>query len=343
VDALVHAGFPVVPIHPNVVKASRPRYSTTGNKSDRGDAYLIADLLRTDGHRFRPLRPLSDDMRALRTLVRGRDELVATRTALTNQFHALLGSFWPGATEVFFGLDSNIALAFLERYPTPKAAVGLGEKRLAAFLKEHGYCGGKTAKDLLERLRSKPVGTPGDQELAAKATLVGTFISMVRTTMAEIQRLKKLIEAKVEALPDGRILSSFPRAGRINAAQILSELGDDRAKFATEDALAAEAGVAPVTYASGKMRGVAFRHACNKRLRQALVLFADNSRHASAWAADVYKRARARGCDHPHATRVLARAWVRVLWRCWQDGVPYDPKAHNGAKRVEKDAKRLAS
>jgi len=99
-------------------------------------------------------------------------------------------------------------------------------------------------------------------------------------------------------------------------------------RFQTNDQLAAEAGVAPVTYASGKSRGVGFRWACNKRLRRALTCFADNSRHASAWAADVYARARARGCDHPHAVRILARAWVRVLWRAWTDRRPYNPNKH---------------
>ncbi|MFX9273029.1 transposase, partial [Acinetobacter baumannii] len=83
----------------------------------------------------------------------------------------------------------------------------------------------------------------------------------------------------------------------------------------TEDQLAAEAGVAPVTHASGKSRSVAFRWACNKNLRQAITTFADNSRHASAWAADIYRRARDRGCKHPHAIRILARAWCRILWK----------------------------
>ncbi|MGC5844985.1 transposase [Mesorhizobium abyssinicae] len=113
---------------------------------------------------------------------------------------------------------------------------------------------------------------------------------------------------------------SFPRAGKICAAQITAELGDVRARFQSEDHLAAEAGVAPVTYQSGKSRAVAWRWACNKRLRAAVTCFADNSRHASPWAAKVYQDARKRGCRHPHAVRILARAWLRILWRAWQDG-----------------------
>lgn len=120
VDALVEAGFLVVPVHPNVVKACRSRYSTVHAKSDPADAYILADLLRTDGHRFEPLRPLSDEVRALRSLVRGRDDLVAERVALANQLRSLLESYWPGAVAVFGSIDAAIALDFVERYPTPR-------------------------------------------------------------------------------------------------------------------------------------------------------------------------------------------------------------------------------
>ena len=152
--------------------------------------------------------------------------------------------------------------------------------------------------------------------------------------MGEIAKLSSWVEHAVAELPDGKIVMSFPRTGRINAAQILAELGDVRERFPTENQFAAEAGVAPVTHASGKSRGVVFRWACNKNLRQAITCFADNSRHASSWAADIYARARQRGCKHAHAVRILARAWVLVLWRAWQDGTDYDPAKHRAATRI---------
>ena len=114
---------------PNAVKATRPRYRSHGGKSDASDAYVLADLLRTDGHRFQPLAPQSDEIRALRALVRGRDDLVATRVQLANQLRSLLESFWPGAAAVFADIDSPIALAFIQRYPTPESASRLGPKR----------------------------------------------------------------------------------------------------------------------------------------------------------------------------------------------------------------------
>jgi len=331
VDTLVHAGLDVVPIHPNVVKATRPRYSAAGGKSDPGDAFLLADLLRTDGHRFRSLQPPSDDTRALRTLVRGRDDLVAQRVALANQLRALLERVWPGAARIFADVDSPIALAFLARYPTAHSAARLGEHRLARFLGQHSYCGRRSPRELLARLQAAPASPLGDSEAEAAGDLVRCLVAVLTPLGAQIQQLGAAITAALHQHPDALVVQSLPRGGTINAAQILAELGDERQRFTSADQLAAEAGVAPVTHASGKHHGVTFRWACNKRLRAALTTFADNSRHASAWAAAVYQRALARGCDHPHAIRILARAWVRVLWRCWQARTPYDVTRHGGA------------
>lgn len=334
VDTLVAAGHPVVPIHPNVVKASRPRYRAAGGKSDGGDAYLLADLLRTDGHRFRPLSPLSDEIKGLRALVRGRDDLVAMRVGLANQLRSLLESFWPGAAAIFADVDSPIALSFLGKYPTPEATARLGRKRLAAFLAQHSYCGRRSPDELLARLRAAPTGLADAIEAEARGEIVRALVAVLAPLVERIAELSARIRHVVAELPDGRIVMSFPRTGQICAAQILAELGDDRARFLTADQLAAEAGLAPVTYQSGKSRGVGFRWACNRRLRSALTCFADNSRHASAWAANIYNRARARGCRHPHAIRILGRAWCRILWRAWTERTPYDPARHGALQAI---------
>ncbi|HTT42522.1 MAG TPA: IS110 family transposase [Steroidobacteraceae bacterium] len=331
VDSLVETGYTVVPIHPNIVKATRPRYSSAAAKSDRSDALLLADLLRTDEHRFRPLTPECDALKALRALVRTRDDLIATRIELANQLRALLESFWPGAAAIFADIDSPIALAFLLRYPTPGSAAHLGEKRLASFLAQHRYCGRRGSAELLQRLRSAPLGRCGGLESQAKGELVRCLSSVLTTLVEQLRQISSRIEHEVAALEDGQRLMSFPRIGRINAAQLLAELGCVRARFPTDSALACEAGVSPVTRQSGKSHAVVFRWACNKRLRVALTTFAHNSTRASPWAAAIYARARARGIDHPHAIRILARAWVRVLWRTWTDHQPYDPTKHRNA------------
>lgn len=342
VDTLLDAGFPVVPVHPNILKASRPRYSAAQGKTDDGDAFMLADVLRTDGHRLRHLRPLSDETKALRALVRTRDDLVDQRLALANRLRAVLDSFWPGAGAVFADVDSAIALAFLKRYPTPRTAAHLGQKRLAAFLAERGYCGRRSAAELLERLRREPAGLTHDLECAARGQAVLALVAVLEPIVAQVAALSAAVEHAIEAHSDGAIVMSFPRTGRVNAAQILAELGDDRARFTSPDHLAAEGGAAPVTNESGKHRGVSFRWACNKRLRKALSMWADNSRHGSAWAAGVYRTARDRGCNHPHAVRILARAWVRVLWRCWQNRQPYDERVHRAAQPSLRKLKEAA-
>jgi transposase len=338
VDALVETGHTVFPIHPNIVKATRPRYRSHGAKSDATDAYLLADLLRTDGHRFKPLTPQGDEIRALRALVRGRDDLIATRVQLANQLRSLLESFWPGAAAVFADVDSPIALAFIERYPTPASAARLGPRRMAAFCAQHAYSGRRGPQELLQRLHAAATGHAGELETDANGELARSLALILTRLVEQIRLLSSRIEHHVASLDDGRLLMSFPRAGRICAAQILAELGSQRARFDSHERLAAEAGVTPITYQSGKSKSVAFRWACNHRLRAAITCLADNSRHASAWAAAIYANARARGCDHPHAVRILARAWLRVIWRAWIDHRPYDPQRHLAALQLATSA-----
>lgn len=338
VDALVEAGHQVFPIHPNAVKASRPRYRSHGAKSDASDAYLLADLLRTDGHRWAPLSPQSDSIRALRALVRARDDLVDSRIALANQLRSTLEAFWPGAASIFAAIDSPIGLAFLRRYPSPAKAARLTEAQLGRFCRAQHYSGRRSASQLLARLRTAPPGHTTDITTAAMADVVLALVNVLDRLVTQLAALTRRIEHLVESLPDGRIIMSFPRAGRVCAAQILAEMGDVRERYPSEDRLAAEAGVVPLTYESGKTRCVGFRWACNHRLRRAITCLADNSRHANLWARGIYTSARQRGCDHPHAVRILARAWLRVIWRAWVDHRPYDPQLHLGAIKASAQA-----
>ena len=331
VDALVDAGHQVFPIHPNAVKASRPRYRSHGAKSDASDAYLLADLLRTDGHRWRALAPQSDAIRALRALVRSRDDLVGARVAAANQLSSTLQAFWPGAACIFADIASPIGLAFLRRYPSPSSAKRLSEAQLLRFCQRQHYSGRRSAAALLGRLRAAAAGHVGAQTEQAMTQVVRSLVAVLESIVKHIAELTRRIERFMNSLPDGLLMMSFPRAGQVCAAQILAELGDVRERFPSADRLAAEAGAVPVTYQSGKTRSVAFRWACNHRLRQAVTCLADNSRHANEWAKGIYQAARARGCDHTHAVRILARAWLRVIWRAWTDRKPYDPSLHGSA------------
>jgi transposase len=333
IDRLLAAGHPVVPIHPHAFHATRPRWSASKAKSDPGDSYKLADYLRTEGHRLRRLEPLSAETASLQALVRMRDDHVTAKVAATNQFRALLERHWPGATSIFARLDSDIALAFLNDYPTPASAARLGEARMTMFCRRHHYSGRRPAAELVERLRQAPAPT-GVVDDRTLTELVHAQTRLLRTLLTTIAELDATIGAALLDHSKARLLAPMPRIGEINLAQIVAEIGPILDRAIDVHHACTETGTAPVTRASGKSAGVAFRWAVNKRARAALHVYADNSRHASPWAAALYNDARARGKRHPHAIRILARAWIRVMWACWHTNTPYDATRHRAEQRL---------
>jgi transposase len=336
IERLLDAGLTVVAVHPNQVVAMRPRYSVAGGKSDGFDSFVLAELARTDSHRFRVLEPDGDQTKALRSLTRAREGLVRTRVGLANQLRDQLACFWPGAARVFSSVDSQIALAFLRRYPSPQDARGLGEQRLQAFLQRHGYPGRKPASELLKRLRAGAEGRAEELELHARRQVVLALVSALEPIVARISELTVEIRHHLEAHPDGQTFRSLfiAKDSWLCAATMLTEIGDCRERYPTYRELAADAGQAPVAVESGKSRHAKFRWACDHRLRGAFDVLADASRHHNPWAADIYTRARARGASHAHATRILGRAWSQIIWRLWHDHDTYDPLQHTALQRL---------
>jgi transposase len=333
VDALMGAGLEVVVIASRQVKALRERYGSAGNKDDALDAYVLADVLRTDGGRLRALSPDSPATLTLRALVRARKDLVGHRVALANQLRAHLAIVFPGAVGLFAEIDSPISLRFLTRFPSAASADWLSERRLGSWLRANGYCGRRSAGELYRHLVDAPAGLLGEEGRARGAVsdaLVGALVGV----REQIVALEARIAEALALHPDGAIFTSLPRSGTVRAAALLAEIGDCRERFPSPESLACLAGAAPSTRASGRHRAVTFRWAADKKLRDALIDFAGDSRHANPWAADLYARARARGKTNPHAERILARSWCGVIWRCWHDRVPYDPERHRALQRL---------
>jgi len=171
--------------------------------------------------------------------------------------------------------------------------------------------------------------------MRTRRQIVLRLVGSLQVLVEQVNELEREIAEALHAHPDGEIFSAFfrKRESVICAATLLSEIGDCRARYPHRDAIAADGGHAPVAVESGKRHSAKFRWACNKRLRVALATLADSTRHWNPWAADRYAKARAAGKDHPHAIRVLGRAWSRILWRCWQDRTPYDPARHTGLQQ----------
>ena len=342
VDALPGAGVTVVVISPNQAKNLRGRYGSAGNKDDRFDAYVLADTLRTDRARLAPLTPDSPATVSLRRACRARKDLVSHRVALANQLRAHLRNAFPGAVGLFAEIDSPISLKFLARFESQDRASWLSPRRLTAWLASAGYCGRVDPAVLYPRLAAAPRGAAGDDG-AAQACVTLALHAVLITLAEQIKALSEQIGEQLALHADAHVFTSLPRSGTVRAARLLAETGDCRARFPTPESLACLAGAAPSTRQSGTMRTVSFRWACDKQLRDAVTDFAGDSRRASPRAADLYNRARARGHDHPHAVRILARAWLFVIWHCWQDQVAYDPARHRALQRLlQQDQQRAA-
>jgi len=336
VAALMEDGFEVVVVSSRSVKALRERYHAAGNKSDRSDAYVLADCLRTDGHRWSSLKPDTPATVTLRAHVRARKNLIETRVATCNQLRAHLRVVFPGVVGLFSDLDSAISLRFLERFPSASRAAWLSEKRLGAWLRTNGYSGRKTPAELYARLTTAPHGVIDDGGTRAAVALA--YVAVLKTLRAQIDELDRRIAELLDHHPDTHIFTSLPRSGTIRAATLLAEMGDCRDRFPTPETFVSLAGAAPSTRASGRHRVVTFRRAADKKLRDALCDFAGDSWRANPWAETRYRQLRAAGKTHPHATRILARSWAHIIWRCWQDHTAYDPAKHTALQRLTPQA-----
>src|SRR5438270_11586245 len=201
VERLLEAGVRVLALHPNQVKAARDRFRASGGKSDQFDRFVLCELARTDSHRFRILEPDSDQTKALRALVRAREDLVGARVALANQLRAELGRCWTGPIGLFSAIDSPISLAFLARYPSPADARALGEKRMAAFLNGRHYSSRKTAAELLGRVRSAAIGRTGEVETRARRSVGVRLVATPQTLVTQIAGLEAEISHALDMHP----------------------------------------------------------------------------------------------------------------------------------------------
>lgn len=144
----------------------------------------------------------------------------------------------------------------------------------------------------------------------------------------QLRAYNKHISELLAQHPDREIFTSFPAADRVIAAELLAEIGQDRDRFPNPQVLLAEAGAAPVTLASGKIQRVHIRRACNRRLRATSTTWAHVLKRIDPISRTRYLAAMERGTTYHGALRAVSSSWLRVLWRCWQDGTTYDRERH---------------
>lgn len=328
IDFLWECGYgQVYVVPPNVTRSCRGRYHQSGAHTDRSDAYLLANLLRTDRGRFYPWRPDLPLTRQMRVLVRRLMFLIRANVRLMNRLRAVLLRYYPAAVEVFSTLDGVVTLEFLKAFPSPEAAAGLSLEQFVAFAREHGYTRPKHLVTAFARLREpQPQAAPEivaayQEETVILATLL---LGGVRARQETQKRLKELFEQH----PDHEIFASVPGVGEFLAPGLLVKFGDDRERFPTAASIQALAGTCPVTEESGKGRRVKFRQGCDRDFRYICQQWALHSLEESVWANSYYQRVLEAGHSPSHALRCLGNRWLGVLWRLWQDRVLYDEAYH---------------
>lgn len=322
-----HGYTQVYVIPPSVTRSCQGRYRQSGARSDETDALLIANLLRTDRQRLLPWHPDSLLTRQLRAKVSLYLHLLRNRVRLTNRLRAVLLRYYPAALEVFHGLDSQIALAFIQAYPTPQAAAALSASQFEAFARQHRYPRPQQLPARFASLQApQPQAAPetvqvyqGEAVLLAQALL--HILHACTTVKGELKSL-------FDQHPDYPVFSSLPGTGDFLAPALLAKFGDDRRRFPTANSVQALAGTCPVTDRSGKRQRIFFRQACDREFRHIAQQWAICSLSESAWASAYYTQARQRGLSKNHAFRCLANRWLAIAWKLWQTRQPYDEAYH---------------
>ncbi len=326
VHALLEYEFVVLfPLNPRSVKRFREAFAPSGAKDDPTDADLLLDLLVKHPERLRIWTPDDPETRALGRLVLARRKAVDLRTRLTQQLRAELKGYFPQAL-AWTGkrLTSRLACDFLLRWPTLAAVQRARPETVRAFYYGHNCRRGDVIEARLQQIRTAHPLTTDRAVVETSVLTVQMLARQIRLLGPSIRRYEKEIDTRLAAHPDARLFRPLPGAGPALAPRLLTAFGTDRKRFQTATEVQQYTGIAPVTERSGKKTQVHWRWAAPSFLRQSFHEFAGLSIQHSAWARAYYESQRDAGKDHHAAVRALAFKWIRILFRCWQDGTPYD-------------------
>lgn len=325
VGTLVGAGYQVFAINPLAASRYRERHTTSRAKSDRGDAKMLADLVRTDRHNHRPLEPDSELLEAIKVLARSHQSLIWTRQRQLNALRNALREFYPGALAAFDELGHPDALAVLAIAPGPEIGRRLSTARIVAALRRGGRQRnlGRRAGEISAALRAPQLAAL-PLVADAYATTVAALVGVIAGLSAQIATVEAALVDRFEQHPDAAILRSQPGLGSILGARVLAEFGDAPNRYADAKARRNYAGTSPITRASGTSRVVVARLARNKRLFDACYQWAFCTLSSSP-GARAYYDAHDRGPrTGKTARRKLANKLVGILHACLTHAAPYD-------------------
>ncbi len=325
--------FVLFPINPATLAKYREAFKPSGAKDDPTDAELALDLLLRHPERFAPLKPQSVAMRTLLSLIEQRRELVDDKTRVTNRLGNALKQYYPQALDWFEQRDTILFCDFLSRWPTLSAVKRARKAGLKAFFYAHNGRRPKLIDDRIDSIRAATPLTDDMGVIAPYRLQVLVLVEQLRVTLQAIDRFDRQIAAVAATLPDYALFSPLPGAGPHLAPRLLAAFGEQRERFMSADELQKYSGIAPVTERSGKKRWVHWRWQCPTFVRQTFVEWAGQTINKSFWAGVYYRQQRDKGSSHQAAVRSLAFKWIRILYRCWQAGTPYDESTYLNALR----------
>jgi hypothetical protein len=326
--SLLAAGYEVYAVNPMASARYRDRHTTSGAKSDPGDAKVLADLVRTDRHNHRPIAGDSDLAEGVKLLARAHQSAIWGRQRQLNALRSSLREYYPGALAAFgTDLASSDALAILEIAPTPELGQGLSRSKIASALRRGGRQRNleRRTEEIQEALRAEQLEAP---ELVTKThgLITRSALALIVSFNAQIGELETALSEHFEQHPDAKVVLSLPGLGTVLGARVLGEFGDDRTRFSGPKSRKNYAGTSPVTKASGHSRVVLARFARNRRLGDACDQWAFCALTRSPGARSYYDQLRARGKTHRQALRQVANRLVGILHVCLERGVVYDER-----------------
>jgi transposase len=299
VGSLVAAGYSVLAVNPLSVSRYRERHSTSGAKSDPGDAKVLAELARTDHQNHRPIAGDSELVESIKVLTRAHQSLIWARQRQLNQLRSTLREFYPAALAAFLELGSSDALAVLAVAPTPSLGRQLSRSKIASALRRGGRQRhiDERAGEIQAALRTNQLTAP-DLVSESMGSVVRALVAVTAELGAQIAALEADLADRFELHPDAQVIRSLPGLGMILGARVLGEFGDDPNRYADAKSRKNYAGTSPITKASGTRKVVLARYARNRRLADACYLWAFTALNASPGARAYYDQHRAAGDTH---------------------------------------------
>ena len=318
------------PVHPSMLAHFREAMVPSGAKNDPGDTALLLELLVQHRSRLRRLRPDTEQTRELQFLVENRRRLVDDKTYFSNRLIAQLKLYYPQILGWFYKPASPVACDFLLRWPTLEAAHKATSRALMTFFAKHNC---QDVERRIEEIRKAVCSTHDQAVIRSAMFMVKATVRQIQTIQQDISQCEERIEQLSKSHPDFAIFDSLPDAGDALIPRLIAALGTQRDRFSSAAEIQSYSGIAPVVKQSGNTRMTHSRQAYPRFLRQTFHEWALHSILKSAWAREYYERQLERGKRHHTAIRALAYKWIRILYRCWKDGLPYVESCHNNAQK----------